>query len=248
MEVRFIALVSGMLLSASCWSADALFAVANNFYRPMKALSQDFESQFPHHIEISTGATGQLYVQITQGAPFDLFFAADTVRPAKLVQARQASEQFTYARGTLVLWSAQPKIAVKERLLSGAYTHLAMANPQLAPYGLAAQQALEKMGLYTKIQDKIVQGKGLNPTFQFIATGNAALGFVAKSQVYQNNHYQSGSYWEVPFEDYAPIRQDAVVLPAGQTNEAAQAFLNYLKTDRAQNIIRSYGYRSVNER
>ncbi|SIO96391.1 molybdate ABC transporter substrate-binding protein [Vibrio spartinae] len=243
MKARFIVLMSGLLLSASCWSADALFAVANNFYRPMKALSQDFESRFPHHIEISTGATGQLYVQITQGAPFDLFFAADTARPTKLVQDQQASDQFTYARGTLVLWSAQPKIAVKDLLLSGEYAHLAMANPQLAPYGLAAQQVLEKMGLYSKIQDKIVQGKGLNPTFQFVVTGNAALGFVAKSQVYQNHHYQSGSYWEVPCEDYAQIRQDAVVLPAGQTNKAAQAFLNYLQTDRAQRIIQSYGYR-----
>ncbi|MDW6004492.1 molybdate ABC transporter substrate-binding protein [Vibrio mangrovi] len=242
MKVRFIVLVSGLLLSLSCWSADALFAVANNFYGPMKALSQDFESQSPHHISISTGATGQLYVQITQGAPFDLFFAADTARPEKLIKDGQASGEFTYARGTLVLWSAQPDIAVKDALLRGEYSHLAVANPKLAPYGLAAQQALEKMGLYTKVQEKIVLGKGLNPTYQFVVTGNAELGFVAKSQVYQDNHYQPGSYWEVPREDYAEIRQDAVILPAGQTNEAAQAFLVYLKTERAQKIIQSYGY------
>jgi molybdate transport system substrate-binding protein len=241
MKFRFYLLAAlGLFISSPSWAADALFAVANNFYGPMKALKKDFESVSPHHISISTGSTGQLYVQITQGAPFDLFFAADTVRPQKLVKAGQASGEFTYAKGTLILWSEHPGINVEKTLLASDFDHLAMANPKLAPYGLAAQQTLNKMGL--NIRDKIVLGKGLNPTFQYVVTGNADLGFIAKSQVFHDNQYKKGSYWEIPHQYYSEIKQDAVILPAGKRNQAARDFLKYFQSARAQKIVHSYGY------
>ncbi len=239
----FSCALAALLVAGNCWADSAIVAVANNFSGPMKQLAQDFESVTKHHLEISTGSTGQLYAQITNGAPFDLFFAADTVRPGKLVGEGLAGNEFTYARGTLVLWSESAGVDVAKQLSGDEFSHLAMANPKLAPYGLAAQQALEKLDLYDKVEGKIVMGKGLNPTYQFIVTGNAELGFVAKSQVYANNSYKEGSYWEVPAEYYQEIKQDAVTLEAGKDNAAAQAFLDYLKTDGAQAIIASYGYK-----
>ncbi len=231
-----------LLSSGNSWADSAMVAVANNFFGPMKQLAADFASTSEHSIEISTGSTGQLYAQITNGAPFDLFFAADTVRPEKLVVDGAAVDEFTYARGTLVLWSETSDVDVKDQLSSLKFTHLAMADPKLAPYGLAAEQAMEKMGLYASVSDKVVMGKGLNPTYQFVVTGNAELGFVAKSQVYADNQYKTGSYWEVPVDSYQEIKQDAVTLNAGKDNLAAKAFLDYLQTERAQSIIASFGY------
>ncbi|MEI8631088.1 molybdate ABC transporter substrate-binding protein [Vibrio sp. PP-XX7] len=242
MKIRFSVLAIGLMCgTTNSWADDALVAVANNFYGPMKQLAHDFESISPHHIAISTGSTGQLYVQIMQGAPFDLFFAADNIRPRKLVKAGKAFNEFTYAKGTLVLWSEQPDLNVKKMLSAGRYDHLAMANPQVAPYGVAAKEALEKMHLYQQTQKKLVLGKGLNPTYQFVVTGNAELGFIAKSQVY-NQTYKKGSYWEVPRQDYSEIKQDAVTLPSGQQNIAVKSFLAYLQSARAQKIVQNYGY------
>ncbi|SHO59344.1 molybdate ABC transporter substrate-binding protein [Vibrio quintilis] len=246
MKASFVILVAGVMLGSAAAHADeAVIAVANNFFGPMKELRQDFESVSPHHLSISTGSTGQLYVQIIQGAPFDLFFAADTIRPQKLLKAGQAFNEFTYAKGTLVLWSEHPDLQAKQVLSAGKYHHLAIANPKVAPYGVAAKETLEKMGMYQHVQDKLVMGKGLNPTYQFIVTGNAELGFVAKSQVYKN-HYRTGSYWEVPRNYYSEIKQDAVTLPSGVHNQAVQAFLEYLQSDRAQAIIKNYGYAAGN--
>ncbi|MGX9417633.1 molybdate ABC transporter substrate-binding protein [Vibrio sp. WJH972] len=221
---------------------EATVAVANNFSGPMKKLINDFSAQSDHVIQISTGATGQLYAQIINGAPFDLFFSADTARPEKLVAEGLASDKFTYAKGTLVLWSETAGIDVKKQLTDLDFEYFSMANPKLAPYGLAAQQALEKLALYDKMRAKVVLGKGLNPTYQYIVTGNAQLGLVAKSQVFSNNAFKAGSYWEVPSDDYQEIKQDAVTLTMGKDNPAAQAFLAYLKTEQAQSIITSYGY------
>ncbi|CAM3932348.1 Molybdate-binding periplasmic protein precursor [Vibrio aerogenes CECT 7868] len=246
MRARFVILLSGCILGSAAVQADeAVVAVANNFFGPMKELRQDFESVSPHHLSVSTGSTGQLYVQILQGAPFDLFFAADTIRPQKLVKSGMASGEFTYAKGTLVLWAEHPGLKAKKALSAGQFHHLAIANPKVAPYGVAAKETLEKLGLYAQLQDKLVMGKGLNPTYQFIATGNAELGFVAKSQVYKN-HYKAGSYWEVPRNYYSEIKQDAVTLPSGVQNKAVIDFLKYLQSDRAQAIIKNYGYAAGN--
>jgi molybdate transport system substrate-binding protein len=193
-------------------------------------------------VVVSTGSTGQLYAQISHGAPFDLFFSADRERPQLLVDQGLGFDAFTYAQGALVLWSERSGLALQSLLESGQFDYIAMADPQLAPYGLAAQQVLEQLDLFRMLQNKMVLGKGLNPTYQYVASGNALLGFVAKSQVYQENTYKTGSYWEIPTNLYDPIKQDAVVLSSGRKNQAAQAFLHYLASDRAQQIMRSYGY------
>jgi molybdate transport system substrate-binding protein len=224
------------------YAASAIVAVANNFYGPMKALNADFSQQTEHALQLSTGSTGQLYAQIVNGAPFDLFFAADTLRPQTLIEKGLGSSSFTYAQGCLVLWSTSPGLDLVSLLTQQDFTHLAIADPKLAPYGLAAQQSLSKMALWQAVQAKLVLGNGLNPTYQFIASGNAELGFVAKSQVFKQGQYREGSVWQVPIDYYQPILQDAVILRKGQNNPVINAFINYLKTERAQAIIKSYGY------
>lgn len=231
-----------VLVTFSSVADEATVAVANNFFGPMKQLVNDFSQRSEHAIQISTGSTGQLYAQIINGAPFDLFFAADNIRPQQLVEQGLASAPMTYAQGTLVLWSETLDVDVEKQLTSLAFVYLAMANPQLAPYGVAAQQTLEKLELYDKVSNKLVLGKGLNPTYQYIATGNAQLGFVAKSQVFSDNRFKAGSYWQVPNDYYQPITQDVVMLNAAKDNRAASDFLGYLKTDSAQAIMASFGY------
>lgn len=230
-------------ISNAVLADEATVAVANNFFGPIKQLVQDFTSDSDHTIQISTGSTGQLYAQITNGAPFDLFFAADAERPQKLVADGLASNEFTYAKGALVLWSETPDVDVKKQLSDLDFKFIALANPKLAPYGLAAQQSLEKLALYDKVANKMVLGKGLNPTYQYIVTGNAQLGFVAKSQVFADNRFKTGSYWEVPSDYYEEIKQDMVTLNLGKDNLAASAFVDYLQTERAKTIITSYGYK-----
>lgn len=243
MKLRMIVGLVAAVVAGGVQADTAVVAVANNFFGPMKALNKDFSAVTSDSLQISTGSTGQLYAQIINGAPFDLFFAADTVRPQKLVAEGKGFNEFTYAKGTLVLWTEKADVDVKTELSDGKFEHLAIANPKLAPYGLAAQQAMTKMGLWDTVSDKLVMGKGLNPTYQYIVTGNAQLGFIAKSQVYKEGQYKAGSYWQVPAEDYKEILQDAVTLESGKTNKAVSSFLEYLKTDRAQAIIKSFGYK-----
>lgn len=231
-----------LLVGPSAFAATAMVAVANNFYGPMKALNADFSQQTEHSLLLSTGSTGQLYAQIINGAPFELFFAADRRRPKQLQAKGLGSGAFTYAQGSLVLWSSAENVDLVDRLMQQDFAHLAMADPKLAPYGLAAQQSLSKMQLWQAVQAKLVLGKGINSSYQFIASGNAELGFVAKSQIFQQGQYSKGAVWEVPKHYYKPILQDAVILHKGQHNPALTAFLNYLKTERAQAIIKSYGY------
>lgn len=240
--VRSLCFVSLILGSLSVHAEDGTLAVANNFYGPIQMLVEDFAKVSGFQLNVSTGSTGQLYAQIVNGAPFDLFLAADTVRPEKLVNEGLGFEQFVYAKGVLVLWSNQANYDVKQHMLSGDYTHFAIADPKLAPYGLAAQQALTKMGLWESMTPKIVMGKGLNPTYQFLSTGNAQLGMVAKSQVFKNGQYIGGSFWEVPESDYQPIEQAAVTLKSGVDKAAIDAFLEYYSTERAQKIVSSFGY------
>ena len=230
------------LFSNTAFSQTLTVAVANNFYGPMKALVSDYEQQQSDDVEISTGSTGQLYAQIINGAPFDLFFSADQHRPQLLVEKQLAEGEFTYAQGVLVAWSPSENIDVKTGLFSGNFQYLAIADPKLAPYGLAAQQMLEKHQQWQGVQNKLVIGKGLNATYQFVFTGNAQFGLLAKSQVYQQGKFQSGSVWQIPASDYQPIKQDAVTLKSGKGKASATQFITYLKSERAKDIIHSYGY------
>jgi molybdate transport system substrate-binding protein len=219
-------------------------AVASNFTAPMQAIGETFESDTGHKAKLAFGSTGKFYAQIKNGAPFDVLLAADDETPARLVQEGAASSRFTYAIGTLVLWSSKPGFvdAKGEVLRRGQYGKLALANPKTAPYGRAAIETLARLGALSAAQSKLVQGENIAQTFQFVASGNAELGFVALSQVMKGGKVQQGSAWLVPAEMHEPIRQDAVLLSAGRANIAAQALLDYLKGDKAKQVIRAFGY------
>jgi len=236
-------LLSGLLalgISASVSAEEVQVAVAANFTAPMKVIAADFEKATGHKVTPSFGATGKFYAQITNGAPYDVFLAADDEKENGIVPG----SRFTYATGKLVLWSAKPDFvdAKGEVLKKGNFAHIALATPKLAPYGLAAEEAMKKLGVYDSLQAKFVQGESIGQTFTFISTGNAELGFVALSQVFEGGKIKSGSAWIVPANLHNPIRQDAVILNKGKDNKAAAEFVNYLKTEPVKAIIRSYGY------
>lgn len=220
-------------------------AVAANFTAPMKQIAVNFEKDTGHKLLLSYGATGKFYAQIKNGAPFEVLLSADDETPTKLVKenAAVAGSQFTYAIGTLVLWSAKPAVVDNQGqvLKNGGFDHIALANRKLAPYGLAAVQTLQALGVYESLAPKFVTGENITQTFQFVSTGNALLGFVALSQV-QVDGKISGSSWVVPAELYTPIRQDAVLLEKGKDKPAAQALLKYLQSGKASGVIKSFGY------
>lgn len=242
---RFAALGLFFALTAA-GAAEVNVAVAANFTAPMRKLAEAFEQDTRHKAVLAFGSTGNFHAQIAHGAPFHVLLAADESTPLKLERDGLAvpGSRFTYATGRLVLWSREPG-AVDEKgevLRRGSFARIAVANPKLAPYGAAAMEALEKLGLLAAVRTKIVQGENIAQTYQFVATGNAPLGFVALSQVTAGGRIQQGSAWVVPASLHAPIRQDAVLLAAGKDNPAAAALLKYLQGDKARALIRSYGY------
>ncbi len=222
-------------------------AVAANFSEPMQKIAATFEQKTGHSVQLSPASTGKLYAQIKNGAPFDIFLSADDTTPNKLATEGYtiAGSQFTYATGKLVLWSAKKHFVDDNgsALKNGLFAHLAIANPNTAPYGTAAIETLKKMDLLTAVQPKLVQGENITQTFQFVSSGNAELGFVALSQVYKDGKITSGSAWIVPASLHTPLRQDAVLLKISQPKPAAKQLFDYLKNDdTARQIIRSYGY------
>ena len=238
-------LAAGALALAVALPAEAAetnVGVAANFTDAAKEIAAAFKKKTGDEAVLSFGSTGQLYTQISQGAPFELFLAADSERPKKAIDEELAvpGSQFTYAIGKLVLWSKDPKLVQgAETLRRGKFEKIAVANPTAAPYGAAAVQAMKAKGVYEKLEPKIVQGSNIAQTYQFVATGNAELGFVALSQVANS---VEGSRWVVPADLYAPIRQDAVLLKQGAGSEPAKAFLEFLKGPEAARIMQSYGY------
>ena len=243
------ALVIASLALATLHAAQAdtvSVAVAANFTAPMQKIASAFEADTGHKAELSFGATGKFYAQITHGAPFQVLLSADDTTPARLEREGKAvaRSRFTYAIGTLVLWSAQPGYVDAQGavLKTGDFKHLAIANPKVAPYGAAALQVLDQLGATAAVQPRLVQGENIAQAFQFVATGNAQLGFVALSQVMADGKLTSGSAWQVPASLHDPIRQDAVLLNKGQGNAAAAALLQYLKGDKARAVIRGFGY------
>ncbi|CRN02082.1 Molybdate-binding periplasmic protein precursor [Pseudomonas sp. 34 E 7] len=221
-------------------------AVAANFTAPIQAIAADFEKDTGHKLVASFGATGQFYTQIKNGAPFQVFLSADDTTPQKLEAEGDTvkGSRFTYAVGTLALWSAKEGYvdAQGEVLKRNAFKHLSIANPKAAPYGLAATQVLAKEGLTDKVRDKIVEGQNITQAYQFVSTGNAELGFVALSQIYKDGKLSSGSAWIVPSSLHDPIKQDAVILTKGKDSAAAKALVDYLKGPKAAAVIKSYGY------
>ena len=233
-------------LAANAWAGEAQVAVAANFAAPMQKIAQAFEQDTGHKLRVSVGSTGGFYAQIKNGAPFEVLLAADDETPLKIEQEGLAvkGSRFTYATGRLVLWSKQAGVVddKAEVLLQQRFERLAIANPKLAPYGLAAAEVLSKAGLWQSVQPKLVMGDNIGQTYQFVATGNAPLGFVALSQVWADGKLVQGSGWLVPAHLHNPIRQDAVCLLKGLDNEAAKALLNYLRSDKAKAVIRAHGY------
>lgn len=241
-----LGLLAGCMLTQVALADEVQVAVAANFTAPIQVIAKDFEKDTGHKLVAAYGATGQLYTQIKNGAPFEVFLAADDITPAKLEQEGDSvpGSRFTYAIGTLVLWSAQNGYvdAQGEVLKSGQYQHLSIANPKTAPYGLAAIQVLDRLGLTAQIKPKLVEGQNITQALQFISSGNAELGFVALSQVYKDGKITGGSTWIVPADMYEPIRQDALILKKGESNPAAKALVDYLKGPKASEVIKSYGY------
>ena len=239
-------LVAALAFTSNVLAEQVQVAVAANFTAPLQAIAAEFEQDTGHRVLASFGATGQLYAQIQHGAPFEVFLSADASTPAKLDSdgLGVSGSRFTYAIGSLVLWSANPSYldGSSAALMANQYQHLAMANPKAAPYGLAAREVLETLGLSAAVKGKLVEGQSISQTHQFIATGNAELGFVALSQVFKDGQLTGGSAWMVPAELHTPIKQDGLILNKGEHNPAANALLAYLKSAKAAQIIRSYGY------
>lgn len=240
---RFYAIVLLLLVAPLCNAETLRVAVAANFKTTLEAVAEEFEAQSEHRLILASGSTGKHYAQILNGAPFDLFFAADARRPRLLEQQQRSvpGSRFTYAIGKLVLWSPEAGY-VDDRgqvLETGTFRRLAMANPRLAPYGLAAKQVLQQRGLYDRLQSRLVRGENIAQTFQFVATGNAQLGFVALSQLRGSGMAQQGSLWTLPESLYDPIEQQAVML---NNTPAARAFIAYIKSEPAGRLIRRFGY------
>ena len=237
-------LVGIVLLYAHTLSAgEVKIAVAANFTAAMKEIAAKFEQSSRHKTVISYGSTGKLYTQIRHGAPFEVFLSADQKRPMQLEIDSIASDRFTYAVGQLVLWSNNRRLQPSEALLrEAAFNKLALANPKTAPYGNAAVTVLKRLKLDRALRNKWVMGDSIAQTYQFVATSNADIGFIALAQIALND---VGNYWEIPEDLYEPIRQDAVLLSKGRNNPAAAAFIDYLRSPAAQMIIEQFGYKTV---
>jgi molybdate transport system substrate-binding protein len=237
-----VGLVATALAAGPSFAAETQVAVAANFTEPAKEIAAAFTAATGHTATLSFGSSGQFYAQITHGAPYEVFLSADAERPKKAEQdgVGVAGTRFTYAIGRLVLFSRTPGLADGGAALkSGGFAKLAIADPAAAPYGVAAVQTLQKLGLYEAVKPKIVTGASITQAWQFAATGAADLGFVALSQVIAE---PGGSRWLVPAADHAPIEQQAILLTVGRNNPAAKAFLDFLKSPSARAIIRRYGY------
>lgn len=239
-----------LLAAPAALAAELHVAVAANFLGTLQQLSSEYQHRIGDHVVASAGSSGQLYAQIEQGAPFDLFLSADSERPRRLEAEHLIvpGSRFTYALGTLVLWSARPGFIDRDgkRLRSGDYRYLAIADPSSAPYGAAARIVLMRTGLWPRLGSthKLVVGESITQTYQFVASGSAELGFVARSQVVDTTgNIPTGSYWVPPQSLYPPVEQEAVVLARSAVPAPAQAFSRWLRTDpAARAIIKAAGY------
>lgn len=244
-------LLAGLLaaLSGAAPAAgeEAIVAVAANFAEVAEVLEERFEKATGHTVTLVTGSTGKIYSQIALGAPFDVFLSADQERPERLERdgLAVAGSRFTYATGRLILWSRDPGRVRGDGaalLRRGGFRRLAIANPDLAPYGAAARQTLEKLGLWESLRGKVVMGETIGQAHAMVASGNAEVGFVALSYVVSPRNETPGSRWDVPAELHAPLRQDAVLLTRAAGNAAARGFLDFLRRQPVRALVESYGY------
>jgi len=238
--------MAAVSLAGPAHAAEVSVAVAANFTAPMQKIAAAFEQDTGHQAILAFGSTGRFYAQIKNGAPFQVLLSADDETPARLEREGLgvSGTRFTYAIGKLVLWSRRAGVVDDKGdvLRAGKFGRIALADPKLSPYGAAAVEVLNGLGLMSSLAPKFVQGENIAQTYQFVATGNAELGFVASSQVFTDGKLTQGSAWTIPASLHAPIRQDAVVLSPGKDNAAAAALMAYLRNDKARAIIRSFGY------
>lgn len=235
-----LACALALLAARDAHAGEVHVAVATNFVKTARALGEAFQKELGDTVVFSEGSTGKLYAQIVNGAPYEVFLSADAERPRKLVEEGHAIDgtRFPYALGQLVLWSPDAERVKDASALRGDFRHLAIANPELAPYGAAARDTLRKLGLWDALQPRLVRGEDIGQTYQFVATGNAELGFVARSQLAD----AQGSRWLVPADHHAPLEQQAVLLKPGKDDDAARAFLEFLQSDAARQTIEAAGY------
>ncbi len=230
---------------AGARAAEVTVAVAANFLDTLRQLEPEFERRTGHDLQLAAGSTGSLYAQIANGAPYDVFLAADEARPARALEEGRAmpGSAFVYAVGTLVLWSAEPHRVGGPEALEGDFHHLAIANPRTAPYGAAAQEVLMALARWESLQGRIARSQSAAGAWSAVASGAADLGLIALSSVLTNDA-REGSYWEPPQALYTPLRQSAVLLKRGAGNPGATAFLEFLRGDNARAVIRRAGYRA----
>jgi molybdate transport system substrate-binding protein len=247
--VAVLAFTCMLLLTAAspARAGEALAAVAANFAEVMDELVPMFEQRSGHRLAATTGSTGKLYAQVAAGAPFQVLLSADAKTPERLESEglAVAGTRFTYAIGRLALWSSDAdRVGADGRsaLAASDLRHIAIANPDLAPYGWAAREALQNLGLWGALQSKVVVGENIGQTHSLVATGNAQLGLIALSAVLSPRAASRGSHWVVPQDLFTPIRQDAILLRPGADNAAARAFLDFLKSPEARQVIERYGY------
>ncbi|WP_026971403.1 molybdate ABC transporter substrate-binding protein [Aliagarivorans marinus] len=244
-------LLASILFFPHAHAAQVSVAVAANFTKVAQELQQQFEAESEHSVSLSFGSTGSLYAQVINGAPFDIFLAADARRPSLLVEEGlvDSEQHFTYAIGQLVLWSKQGYGEDVQQALYNPqdFEHIVIANPKTAPYGEQALAVMEALGVYGSLQASVVESNNIAQTYQYIEGGIVDLGFVALSQVIKSQTMTPEYAWVVPQELYAPIKQDAVLLKTSEDNPAAQAFFEFLRSEQALNTIHSYGYRTGGE-
>jgi molybdate transport system substrate-binding protein len=239
---RACVVLAAFALATAARADSVHVAVATNFAPTARAIAGAFTAASKHDVIVSDGSSGKLAAQIQSGAPFEVFLSADAERPAKLAASGHAvgDTRFAYAVGRLALWSARPDFVKDDAVLEGgAFAHLAIANPELAPYGAAAREALQKLGLWDAVQPKLVRGEDVGQAYHFVSTGAAELGFVALAQVVAK---PGGSHWVVPDDLHAPIEQHAILLATATDDAAARAFLDFLRGDAARALIERAGY------
>ena len=235
------------LYSTPVFAEELVVAVASNFLSPLKEISRQFQSSTHHKVNIVSGSTGSLFAQIVNGAPFHVFLSADDRRPRILEEKRLAvpGTRFVYALGRLALWSADPnRIGDNgiDSLRNGEIRHLAIANPKTAPYGKASVNVLKKLNLWSHLLPLIIRGGNINQAFQFTATGNAELGFVALSQILDPKLKIKGSLWQVPQDMHGRLEQSAILLQKGRSHVGAKALMKFLQGEQARQTIKKYGY------
>ena len=247
LPTKLVISLLGTLLAVHVNAAEVKVAVAANFAKTLEEITVQFEKDTGHKVLATPGVTGKFYAQIVNGAPFEVLISADDETPGKLAKEVKAiaETQFTYAIGTLALWSPDANLVDQGGgiLKTDKFKFLAIANAKVAPYGQAAVQTMLKLGVLTKLEPRVVQGENIAQTHQFVTSGNAQLGFVALSQIIENGKVKSGSAWIVPQEFHDQLKQDAILLNTGKDSVAAKALLDYLKSDKAKKIIAAYGYK-----